>query len=371
MGPQHSAKLMPIARSIMALPNVEMASHTYTHPFDWQKFAEGGKEGRANHLDIKGFHFGPRLMEREITGSLDFINKELAPPGKACKVLLWSGACNPDARTVALTEAAGVANMNGGETVITSASDSWTGIAPIGINKGGHLQIYAPNQNENIYTNEWRGPFYGFENVIETFERTDHPIRFKPVDIYYHSYSGSKQASLQALKKVYAWAMGREFYNLFVSEYVPKARDFYGIALAASDGGWEVSGNGDLREMRIPASLGYPDLPCCRGVIGYADAGSERYIHLSGGDAHIAVTQHPPSVPFLWNANGTVSHWAAMGKGFSFDLAGHLDLAFSLAGANGCRVTGDGKPLKGQATNEGRTTFKLKTRASHVEATCQ
>ena len=122
--------------------------------------------------------------------------------------------------------------MNGGEKVITASSDIWTGIAPIGINKGGNYQVYAPNQNENMYTNEWTGPFYGYANVIETFERTDKPIRFKPVAIYYHSYSGSKEASLKALKKVYDWALERELYNVFVSEYTAKVLLFTTLALA-------------------------------------------------------------------------------------------------------------------------------------------
>ena len=173
MYPASSAQTLPIAKRILALPQVEIASHTYSHPFNWERFARGGKEGRENHLNIPGFRFGSDLMQREVGGSIAYINRELAPPGKTCKVLLWSGNCNPDARTVGLAYADGVANMNGGETVITASSDSWTGIAPIGINKGGNYQVYAPNQNENMYTNEWTGPFYGYQNVIETFERTD------------------------------------------------------------------------------------------------------------------------------------------------------------------------------------------------------
>ena len=32
--------------------------------------------------------------------------------------------------------------------------------------KGDWFQVYAPMQNENVYTNNWTGPFYGFERVI-------------------------------------------------------------------------------------------------------------------------------------------------------------------------------------------------------------
>ncbi len=97
------------------------------------------------------------------------------------------------------TDAAGVLNMNGGDTLITRADPSLTRVAPLGIPRGRHYQVYAPNQNENVYTELWRGPYYGYERVIETFELTELPRRLKPVNIYYHAYSATKTASLAAL----------------------------------------------------------------------------------------------------------------------------------------------------------------------------
>ena len=366
-----SAELIPIARRIMALPNVEIASHTYTHPFDWHKFAEGGEEGKANHLDVKGYRFGPGQFQREISGSIDFINAEIAPEGKRCKVLLWSGNCDPDARTVGLTYAAGVANMNGGETVVTDANDSWTGIAPIGQDKGGYYQVYGPNQNENMYTKEWTGPFYGFQNVIQTFERTEKPRRFKPVDIYYHAYSGSKQASLAALKKVYDWALGQDLNNVFVSEYTPKVLDFTRIALARRDSAWEISGSGDLRELRIPPSLGYPDLRRSRGFAGFSDVPGSRYLHMTGQSRSRLVLQTaPPRGPWLWAANGRLTRWIQDPAGFRMVLDGHLDLNFTLAGARACRVLVDGKGAEGKSGPGDLTHYRLAGRHAEVSVAC-
>ena len=82
-------------------------------------------------------------------------------------------------------------------------------IGPSGVNYGPYFQVYAPVQNENIYTNLWTGPFWGFLNVIQTFELTENPRRLKPISIY-HFYSGQKLASLNALKRVYEWAISRE-----------------------------------------------------------------------------------------------------------------------------------------------------------------
>ena len=59
----------------------------------------------------------------------------------------------------------------------------------LGLERDGLFQVFAPNQNENVYTNEWRGPFYGFERVIETFEFTETPRRLKPINIYFAGQS--------------------------------------------------------------------------------------------------------------------------------------------------------------------------------------
>ena len=95
-----------------------------------------------------------------------------------------------------------------------------TGTATLGIRLGEHFQAYAPIMNENVFTNLWTGPFYGFERVIETFRFTGSPRRIKPIDIYYHTYSATKRASLNALHKVYSWALAQPIRPVFPSEFV-------------------------------------------------------------------------------------------------------------------------------------------------------
>ena len=117
-------------------------------------------------------------------------------------------------------------NMNGGDTLITRSNPSLALVAPLGVTKNGHFQVYAPNQNENVYTNNWLGPFYGYERVIETFELTNVPYRLKPIDIYFHTYSASKPASLKALDKVFRWATEQETNPVHASDYIRKVLDF-------------------------------------------------------------------------------------------------------------------------------------------------
>ena len=128
--------------------------------------------------------------------------------------------------------------------LITRSFPTLTLVGPLGIPKGKYFQVYAPNQNENVYTNDWLGPFYGFERVIETFELTDAPYRLKPIDIYFHTYSASKPASLRALQKVFNWAMAQETTPVHVSDYVRKVLDFNSMVVARTADGWLVRGRG-------------------------------------------------------------------------------------------------------------------------------
>ncbi|WP_354686311.1 bifunctional glycoside hydrolase 114/ polysaccharide deacetylase family protein [Cupriavidus necator] len=382
MYPKLTAELEPIARKIFAQPYVEVASHTFSHPFTWaltvpegRRQAQAGKghdkghkghdkTEEAYHLQVPGYTMD---LNREIGGSIDYINRKLAPAGKPVTLLLWSGDCQPPAQALTLAAQARVLNMNGGDTVITRSNPSWTAIAPLGINKpDGTFQVFAPNQNENVYTNLWRGPYYGFERVLETFELTDKPYRFKPVNIYYHSYSGTKVASLKALRKIYDYALAQPLLPLHSTDYVRKVLDWQDMAVArelgdeSGPGAWIVRGDGNLRNLRWTGA-GVPDVATARGVTGTSAApGGGVYLHLDGGDVRFATRAAPApmSAPQLVEANGVVRNWQREGTVTRFRFGGYYKPFFRLSGAGNCRVSIDGKPV--QAVRE-RDTVRVDT----------
>ncbi len=180
-----------IARSIFALPNVQAGSHSYTHPFYWMEGDRTAVAYTGHNLVLSDAYREAKLdIGREITGSVKFINEELLPPGKKVSVFLWSGNCRASPEAIRLTRELGLENMNGGETLISARYPSISFISPRAISWGGELQIYAANQNENQFNDDWLGPFYGgYIHTIETFKRTETPRRLKPMNIYYHLYS--------------------------------------------------------------------------------------------------------------------------------------------------------------------------------------
>ncbi|MDR5740486.1 bifunctional glycoside hydrolase 114/ polysaccharide deacetylase family protein [Caballeronia sp. LZ016] len=381
-------RLRAIARELFALPNVEMASHTYTHPLQWMRVtglgkssgddtAEGG--GRANYnglsIDIPGYRYD---TDREIGGSIRYIDT-LAPPAKRVKVLLWSGDCQVPASVIEAADKAGVYNMNGGDTLITKRYPSWTAIAPLGVNKDGYFQVFAPNQNEEPYTDLWHGPYYGYRRVLETFDMTETPIRFKPVDVYYHMFSGTKYASVKTLSEVYRTLSAQPLMPVYASEYAQKVLDFQRMEVTRDGDFWRIRGNGSLRTVRLPDDR-VPDLASAEGVIGFKAGPGGVYVSLSGGEARFRIVDaaQAAKMPYLAEANGVVDRFTRTAQGFVFELTSHVAPHFAIGGearAGACVVRANGRALL-PAIAQGRRVYsppaskRNESDAVHVDVVC-
>ena len=371
-----SPMMEKISRQIFALPHVEMASHTYSHPFYWAD-AELGVQvpGRVASLKIPGYTYD---ANREITGARDYINT-LAPPDKKTRMVLWSGSSEPLATPVALAYQAGLLNMNGGFTTISKAEPSLTLVAPIGIMKGDYFQVYAPMQNENAYTNSWTGPFYGFERVIETFEMTDKPLRLKPANIYYHTYIASKRASIASLHKVYGWAeeqlKQQKLHPVYASEYAERVLDWRRATVARTDAGLELRGGNQLRQWRVSSAAGMPVVSAEAGIAGQVVHEQDQFLHATKSVASYTITPGTAasgrSLFFLESANAKLLSWetsnSKTGKVQTLRFDGHLPLharlvapGCELQAASGQRATRQGNRLDIEATGIGSTTVILR-----------
>lgn len=377
--PSLSPRMEAVARQIFALPHVEIASHSYSHPFKWDTVKHGiftDAQEEYYHLEIPGYKLD---FDREINGSVDYIRRRLAPPGKPVNILLWSGDTSPGADALSVAEKAGLLNMNGGDTYISRSHPSLTAVGPLGIRTKGFLQVYAPITNENIYTNLWRGPFYGYEQVIDTFMMTESPRRLKPVDIYYHTYSASKPAGLKALRSAFNWAASQPLHPVFASEYMQKVKDFDSLAIARDADGWRIRGDGNLRTLRLPAPL-QPDLATARGIAGFSRSSEGHYLHLTDEAAWFTTSQPQAAnrQPYLLDANGRLTDWETLGSDFkfalNFRLTAHTTLDFRLANLDGCMTRINGKPagaIRPEVVDGHSVThFKLSDAVAKIEISC-
>lgn len=354
--PELSPELEDIARQIFRLPNVEIASHTFSHPFDWAQAAaqskapapqsqdhDSGSVFKAKdghyHMAIPGYSYN---SEREIAGSVNYINNQLAPKDKKTKVLLWSGNCLPNEEDLAWTVRMGITNMNGGDTIIRRGLDSLTNVAPSGIVQGRYFQPFAPIQNENVYTNDWLGPYHGFQRVIETFSMTDTPRRLKPISIYYHFYSGEKVAAAKALKRVYDWAVKQNPLPMWISEYTPRlfaAR--HAVYEQLPDNGWRIHGASELSTLRLPEQSPPPNIQQSKGIAGFRELQQGTYVALNGDDTvDLYINKQANTRPYLHNANARLLQWQPKGQQIQFQFKGHspVELVIATHKRSRCRV---------------------------------
>ncbi len=367
--PKSSAEAERIAWRIFRLKNVEPASHTYSHPFVWRHL-EGFKGLQEDeygwNLPIRNY---TPSVRREIDGSVDYINRRLAPKDKPVRVLLWSGDCLPGPKALARVEWRDLLNMNGGDTKLTRYANSLSRVWPIGRPTRAGVQIYAPETNENNYTNLWHGPYYGYRHVITTFRLLDGARRLKPIDIYYHFYSGSKAASLNALLNVYDWALSQPVTPMFASEYAARGQAFYTARwVKLPDGRLRLYSHWPVRTLRVPAAQ--PQLTGER-VLGWKVHDKDRYVHLAPGRIlTFSQASKLPSGPWLEQSSAVIDQVSGHAGQKRWTIRFHAGLVpmFRWKNAAGCRVHSSESGLKIQRSGAA-LTVRLPARTPDVERT--
>ncbi len=332
---------LDLARRVLAPANVEAGSHTLSHPLAWNFYASGdvvAKEARFLELfgegnnrrgaiaSFLGSLFGKRgpstaasgdaaiegqalpedlrpedrsLMinpgystprsytkrpfdlTAEIEGSITYINR-LLPPGKKVMLYQWSGDTTPFEAAVAMTRRAGVRNMNGGDTRFDPEylSNAW--VAPLGRQVGRERQVYASNSNENTYTDSWTDRYFGFQHLVRTMQNTESPRRLKPINVYYHMYSGEKLSSLNAVTENLDYARTQEIAPVAASTYAAIADGFYSAKFQAlGENRWRVENRGALHAVRFDrATFDTVDFAASDGVIGQRHLYGSLYVEL-------------------------------------------------------------------------------------------
>lgn len=358
-----------VAKDIFRAPNVAIASHSYSHPFIWRKASASDVPEEGYNLRLPGYRFD---LQREIEGSIRYIEDRLAPRDKKVDMFFWTGDCIPGSDALAWTQKLGVLNMNGGDTIATRSQPTVTRVEGLGLPRQGGFQVFAPNQNENVYTNNWQGPFYGYERVIETFEFTEKPRRLKPINIYFHTYLTTKRAGMQSLDKVFAYAMAQETTPVFVSDYARKVLDFQRLAIARTPVGWRVRGASHLRTLRLPVSMGFPDIGKSRAIAGFRSGQTDTYIHLGSDAADLVLRPSDSAMPRLVSANARIESFESTADGYRWNLEGNVPLKFTLTHAETCRVRAGGRDIAPTRRVADLSHYELKAHAARpLETICR
>ncbi len=368
--PAIAEQLQDIVKEMYALKNVEPATHTFTHPFFWSKIVDGHLPEKY-HLKVKNYNFS---VDREIGVSLKNINRRyVTKNGIKANTVFWSGDCQPHEKALEYTYKRKILNINGGDTYITNTHPWLAYIAPLGLQRGDYYQIYTGAQNENIFTHEWLGPFWGFKKVIQTFKLTNSPRRFKPIDVYYHLYSGSKRASLNALQYVFDWAIKQDVNPIFTSEYIPKVMDYYTVSMSEDNGTLLVEGMKNIKTLRVEKENAGIDFKVSKNILGVRDFEKHTYFHV-GKDSEVLFKEVEDNRfknnPYLISANGKVDTKIFNSSSLKMNFSSYLPLRLTFNLPKGCKLTSSKKVHR----DKNGTTLSLKyksTKKVNIDVQCK
>jgi len=333
------------AIEIYKLPHIQAGSHTHSHPLEWSTMEDpdykhqevaflntfpkkpsntglytevfGGdvespwdayfrefpdnkvilntqdKETRKDELYLtpRSYACEPFSMDNELQGSIDII-KGLVPEGKEVKLIQWSGDTSPTEKTLKRVREAGLLNINGGDSRYDNEYPSYTAVAPLGLRLGDEIQIYSSNSNENTYTDLWTGRFYGFKYLQNTVTNTGRPRRVAPFNIYYHMYSGQKNASLNAVKENLDFARNSAIIPLTTVQYVQAAQGFYTAEIEKiGNKSYRVKNRGNAQTIRFDRAFQQRvDMSKSTGVLGYNYFQGALYVSLDPNSEAPTVT---------------------------------------------------------------------------------
>jgi polysaccharide biosynthesis protein PelA len=310
------------ARELFALPQVEVATHSYTHPYQWGFFenydrqleeriigpdesewrqvlgdrmrkiarkifpglVRKSSETEAKFIDEdppRAYSDYPFDLDQEVRGAITAA-EDLAPEGKHGTLYLWSGGAEPFEAAIARTRRLGLRNLNGGDSRFDPDYPSISYLAPIGRAVGAERQIYAGNANDYIYITDGGGREHGFLNLDATINATENPRRLKPINVYYHMFAGERPAQLEGVRHHLDAARQASITPIAASHYAAIADGFFSTQMTAlGDQSWLIQNRGALQTVRFDdvAGLGV-DFSRSVGVIGQRRKGTSLYVAL-------------------------------------------------------------------------------------------
>ena len=211
--------------------------------------------------------------------------------------------------------------------------------------------------------------------MIDTFKLTESPRRLKPVNVYYHFYSGDYPAAVQALETIHDWVMTQPLHAVAVSHYVRMARDARDTAIfAAGKDRWLITSRGESRTFRLPENAAARiDLARSEGVTGWNVYQGETYVHTDGSPRVIlALSDRPGTQPHLETSSGEITFTERSPTKLAFSVNDTRPITTVLAGfapSSSARVTIDGVAKALTIDSTGRLTLSLPLKAGVVVET--
>jgi hypothetical protein len=192
---------------------------------------------------------------------------------------------------------------------------------------GQQRQIYASSSNENTYTDLWTDRFFGFRYWTRTVDNTGSPRRIKPVNLYYHMYSGEKMASLGAVLNNLAHVRKLEVTPVTTSHYAGIAEGFFSTQLTEiAPGVWTACSRDLLDTLRFDDATTCVDYARSRGVLGERRDLGSLYVALDPAVAEAVIATRKGGCPAteisLVHSRWPIRRLERTATGFRFHASG-------------------------------------------------
>ena len=134
-------------RQMAAMPQVRLASHTYSHPFYWGVF-EGKKDADQQPYRYSVFMDGYAAdMTRETAGTVEFL-QSITP--ESSPLLIWSGDGKPGPAVLAAAQKAGLPHYGGGACAGRAAPCRWPIFRRLCAPRNGVPQVMTPSDGRAV-----------------------------------------------------------------------------------------------------------------------------------------------------------------------------------------------------------------------------
>ncbi|WP_245727638.1 endo alpha-1,4 polygalactosaminidase [Nitrosovibrio tenuis] len=329
-------------RHLASMPQVRLASHTYSHPFYWGVF-EGKTDANQQPYRYSVFMDGYAAdITRETEGTVEFL-KSMAPDSPL--LLIWSGDGRPGPAALAATHKGGLPHYGGGGLRWQSGSLSLADLSPALRPTEWGTQILTPLTGEPLFAQLWYGEALNFGKISEWNRQLDSARRLRISSISVHADALLHARGMELLDALADEQRKENTLSIWVDEYVTRARAFQTASVARDlNGNWMLFGDA-LRTVRLPASEMLPEIST--DVVGYSDRNSDRYIYLARNHAILKPRregQTDAPVLRLLHASAPLKSWHLNADGTAtilFEPRGDVTLAVPAS----CLLSSDGEML--------------------------
>lgn len=326
-------------RQLAAMPQVRLASHTYSHPFYWGIF-EGKTDADQQPYRYSVFMEGYAAdMTRETAGTIGFM-QSMAPSSPL--LLIWSGDGKPGPAALAAAEKGALPHYGGGGLYWQSGPLSFADLFPVLRPTQWGTQVLTPLIAEPLFAQLWYGEALNFGKISDWNRELNLARRLRASSISFHADALLYANGAELLDQLADEQRKENVLSVWLDEYAQRGRAFQTASIARDlNGDWLLFGDA-LRSVRLPASEMTPQISS--DVVGYSDRDTDRYIHLARNHAVLKPSRDKASGLRLIDASAPLKSWHLNSDGSAtllFEARGNLMLGVPTS----CTLSVDGETL--------------------------